>query len=60
MSKNEIIYLVIMLLFQKMMNESLLSREDYDALDVQMKQKYDPKIGSLFTEIRNTRNRVAL
>ena len=56
MSKNEINYLVTMLLFQKMMNESLLSREDYDAFDMQMKQKYDPKIGGLFTEIRNTRS----
>lgn len=63
MSKAEVSYLVTMLLFRKMMNEALLSQEEYEAINAQMKQKYDPKIGSLFTEIteiRNGRNKVTV
>ena len=63
MSKNEVSYLVTMLLFRKMVNESLLSQEEYDTINTQMKQKYDPKIGTLFAEItgiRNTHNKVTL
>lgn len=63
MNKAEVSYLVTMLLFQKMMNEALLSQEEYEAINVQMKKKYDPKIGSLFTEIteiRNARNKVGI
>ena len=56
MSKAEVSYLVTMLLFRKMMNEALLSKEEYEAINAQMKQKYDPKIGSLFTEITEIRN----
>ena len=57
MSKNEVSYLVTMLLFRKMLNESLLSQEEYDTINTQMKQKYDPRIGGLFTEITDIRNR---
>lgn len=49
MSKNEVSYLVTMLLFRKMMDESMLSQDDYEAINARMKQKYDPKIGNLFT-----------
>lgn len=52
MSKNEVSYLVTMLLFRKMMNEALLSQEEYDVINTQMKQKYDPKIGTLFTSVQ--------
>ena len=52
MSNNEVSYLVTMLLFRKMMNESILSQEDYESINEQMKQKYDPKIGSLFTSVQ--------
>ena len=38
------------------MNEALLSQEEYEAINAQMKQKYDPKIGSLFTEVTEIRN----
>ena len=46
MSKNEVSYLVTMLLFRKMMDASILSQEEYDTINTQMKQKYDPKIGT--------------
>ena len=46
MSKNEVSYLVTMLLFRKMMDESMLSQDDYEAINARMKQKYDPKIGN--------------
>ena len=52
MSKNEVSYLVTMLLFRKMMDESMLSQDDYEAINARMKQKYDPKIGSLFTLVQ--------
>ena len=52
MSKNEVSYLVTMLLFRKMMNELLLSQDDYEAINARMKQKYDPKIGCLFTSVQ--------
>lgn len=55
MSKNEVSYLVTMLLFRKMMDDSLLSQDDYKAINVQMKQKYDPKIGDLFTSFQLSR-----
>lgn len=51
MSKNEVSYLVTMLLFRKMMDASILSQEEYDTINTQMKQKYDPKIGTLFTSV---------
>lgn len=60
MSKDEVSYLVTMLLFRKMMNEALLSQEEYEAINAQMKQKYDPKIGGLFTEIRGNNSSVTL
>lgn len=60
MNKAEVSYLVTMILFRKMMNEALLSQEEYEAINVQMKQKYDPKIGSLFTEIRGNNSSVTL
>ena len=56
MSKVEVSYLVTMLLFRKMMNDALLSQEEYEAFNAQMKQKNDPKIGILFTEITEIRD----
>ena len=56
MSKNEVSYLVTMLLFRKMVDASILSQEEYDTINTQMKQKYDPKIGTLFAEITKIRN----
>ena len=52
MSKNEVSYLVTMLLFRKMMDESMLSQDDYEAINARMKQKYDSKIGNLFTSVQ--------
>ncbi|OPZ15968.1 MAG: hypothetical protein BWZ04_03238 [Firmicutes bacterium ADurb.BinA205] len=52
MSKNEVSYLVTMLLLRKMMDESLLSQDDYKAINDRMKQKYNPKIGNLFTSVQ--------
>ncbi len=60
MSKNEVSYLVTMLLFRKMVNESLMSQEEYDTINVQMKQKYDPKIGTLCTSVQVGDNSVTL
>ena len=52
MSKNEVSCLVTILLFRKMMDESMLSQDDYEAINARMKRKYDPKIGSLFTSVQ--------
>jgi hypothetical protein len=52
MSKNEVSYLVTMLLLREMMDEELLRQDDYEAINARMKQKYDPKIGSSFTSVQ--------
>lgn len=58
MHKNEVSYLVTMFLFRKMMNESLLSQKEYETINTHMKQKYDPKIGSLYAEIWSSNSSV--
>ena len=51
MNQNEIIYLVTMKLFQKMLKNGLITPEEYTLFDTKMKAKYAPKIGVLFCEI---------
>lgn len=50
MNQNEITYLITMKLFRKMMKSGLISEEEYAVIDTKMREKYRPKIGTLFTE----------
>ena len=51
MSQNELTYLVTMKLFQKMLEQDLITAEKYAEIDTKMRAKYAPKIGTLFCEI---------
>lgn len=50
MNQNEITYLITMKLFRKMLQSGLISEEEYAVIDTKMREKYRPKIGTLFTE----------
>lgn len=50
MNQNEITYLITMKLFRKMLKSGLISEKEYAVIDTKMREKYRPKIGTLFTE----------
>lgn len=50
MNQNEITYLITMKLFRKMLESGLISKEEYAVIDTKMREKYRPKIGTLFTD----------
>lgn len=50
MNQNETTYLVTMKLFQKMLKSGLITGEEYAEIDTKMREKYQPKIGVLFSE----------
>ncbi len=50
MQQNEITYLLTMKLFRKMLEQGLITAKNYAETDTKMRQKYAPKIGTLFIE----------
>ena len=50
MNKEELTYIVIMKLLRKMLEQGLVSKDEYCQMDTKMKKKYHPKIGSLLCE----------
>lgn len=50
MNQNEITYLVTIKLFQKMLESGLITESEYSVIDTNMRAKYQPKIGTLFSE----------
>ena len=50
MKQNETSYLVTMSIFAQMLKKGLITAQDYDVIDTKMREKYAPKIGTLFTE----------
>ena len=49
--RNEIVFQMTMAAARKMLEEGLISREEYEIFDTNMQQKYEPVFGSLFTDI---------
>ncbi len=50
MDQNEITYLVTMILFRKMVTQGLLTEREFSLLDAKMREKYQPKIGTIFVD----------
>lgn len=49
--RKEIIYQITMNIAYQMFEKGLISKEEYRKYDTKMRQKYDPIIGILFSEI---------
>ena len=48
MNQNDFKYHVTMNLVRKMVKKGLLTAEEYAVIDTKMREKYHPKIGTLF------------
>ena len=48
MNQNDLKYHVTMSLARKMMEKGLLTADEYAVIDTKMREKYRPKIGTLF------------
>ncbi len=51
MKQNELIYQVTMSLFRQMLKNGLLTKEEYAVIDTKMREKYQPKFGTLFVDL---------
>ena len=49
--RKEIIYQMTMAAAKKMLEEGLITKEQYEQFDTVMRQKYEPVFGDLFTNI---------
>ena len=49
--RREIVYQMTMTAARKMLEEGVVTREEYEKFDTNMRQKYEPIFGSLFTDI---------
>ena len=49
--RSEIVYQMTMSAAKKMLKKGLITREEYIQFEGQMKEKYSPKIGSLFSNL---------
>ena len=49
--KREIIYQMTMSAARRMLEQGLITREEYSEFDTKMQQKYRPIFGGLFTNI---------
>ena len=49
--RREIVYQMTMTAARKMLEEGLVTREEYEKFDTNMRQKSEPIFGSLFTDI---------
>lgn len=49
--KREIIFQMTMRCARELTEKGLLSKEEYAQFDTRMQQKWEPKIGGLFTDI---------
>ena len=48
---HEIIFQMTMSYARKLFQKGLLSEQDYEAFDIKMQQKWQPKIGGLFSNL---------
>lgn len=48
MKQNDLMYHVTMSLLRKMVKQGLLTGDEYAVIDTKMREKYHPKIGTLF------------
>jgi hypothetical protein len=48
--KHEAGYQMSMTVFKKWLSEGLLTEEEFTVIDTKLKRKYEPKIGSLFSD----------
>lgn len=51
MEQNDFKYHVTMSLVRKMVKQGLLTADEYDVIDTKMREKYRPKIGTIFVKI---------
>ena len=49
--RREIVYQMSMAAVRKMLEEGLISREEYEKFDTKMRQKYEPIFGRLFSDL---------
>ena len=49
--RREIVYQATMAAARKMLEAGLVSREQYERFDEEMRRKYEPAIGELFSRI---------
>lgn len=51
MKQNDLMYHVTMSLLRKMVKQGLLTGDEYAVIDTKMREKYHPKIGTIFVKI---------
>ncbi len=51
MGRREIVYQTTMVAARKMLEAGLITREQYERFDEEMRRKYEPIIGELFSKI---------
>ena len=51
MNQNDLKYHVTMSLARKMVEKGLLTADEYAVIDTKMREKYRPKIGTLFVDL---------
>ena len=49
--RREIVYQATMAAARKMLDAGLITREQYERFDEEMRHKYEPVVGDLFTRI---------
>lgn len=49
--KREKLYQITMSMAKRMLDDGLISKEEYAIIDTKMKEKYRPTLGTLFADI---------
>ena len=49
--KREKLYQITMSMAKRMLDDGLISKEEYAIIDTEMKEKYRPTLGTLFADI---------
>ena len=50
--QSELMYQATMSIARKMLNEGLMTEEEYRQIDTMFREKYQPKFGTLFVDLR--------
>ena len=56
--ENELWYQVTMSMVRKMLHDGLLTNKEYRQIDTMFRGKYQPKIGTLLSEIPLTKDKI--
>ncbi len=49
--QNELMYQTTMSIARKMFNEGLITKDEYRQIDTIFRDKYEPKLGTLFVDL---------